>query len=803
MRFWSRTPVVVVVALLAAAPSLARTLEGTVREAGTRRPIPGAFVSLVGGESKGGLADMIKAAGGGPLPSSMTDDGTVETDDEGAFVLVLPDRRDGGFGGRVVLEIETPGYQRLVEAVNLRKDRASTNIDLYLVPTAIGETQVRERRSKEAHARGAHRIDGREVSELPGTYGDPAKAIENFPGMGRVLLSQGSLFVRGAAPNESAVFVDDYEIPDLYHFTGSTSVINAPFVESVELVPGAFSARYGRSTGGVITIKTKKLPTDDVHGLAKLDVIDSGAYVGVPLGPKIAFGASARRSYLDAIRGIQIAAAGTGDDVVLVPTYWDYQLKLDWDTAPGHELVVFAFGSGDRESYVADGAGDVDTYQRANDSDFHRLSLRYSHGVGSGVTHAMTMTLGYDRALLDEQNGLRFKDRQSADVQLRDEWTWRTTSLGARPTKIIAGIDTTARSDGWVFGGFLADTGVRELPTPDVDGGVRDRRATMSAARATGAAYLEATLEPIDGVTLVPGLRLDGMVLDGADGPESHASLEPRVAGTWQVTDGPWGSLLRAGAGASSRPPDSDEVAAAKNAGLSLRPQRALSIQGGVEQSLGEGLVLSTTIYQVWRDGLTTKARDFPVPDRTGTTAVIGGGSGESIGTEVLLRFTLPQQAFAWLTYSLAKHTRFDDDVAGDTLTVSYPRPSPADTTHLLGVVGQVQLPWNLRAGARYRIATGMPDDAVADGIFNADSGRYEPRFVPKGTARFPFFQALDLRVDWTTVFDWFELTAYADIVNVLNLRAQESTDYNFDFSKSEPHLGLPTIPAVGVKATF
>ena len=797
--------VLVAVLIFAALPAAARTLEGTVREAGTRRPIPGAFVSLVGAEDRAGLSGMNNAAGTGALPTSALDQG-VETDDQGAFVLVLPDRRDGRFGGRVSLEVQTSGYQHLVQGVTLRADRPSTDVELYLVPTALGETQVRERRSKEAVARGAHRIDGTEATEMAGTYGDPAKAIENFPGMGRVLLSQGSLFVRGAAPNESAVFVDDYEIPDLYHFTGSTSVINAPFVESVELVPGAFSARYGRSTGGVITLKTKKLPTDDVHGLAKLDVIDSGAYVGIPLSPKVAFGASARRSYLDAIRGVQVAVGGTGDDIVLIPTYWDYQLKLDWDPAPGHEFVVFAFGSGDRESYLADGAGDLDLYARVNDSDFHRLSMRYSHGIGSGLTHVLTFTLGYDRALLDEQSGLRFKDRQSADVQLRDEWTWRTTSLGGRPTKIIGGIDTTARSDHWLFGGFLADTGTHELPTPDLDGGVRERSATLSAARATAAAYLEATLEPYPGITLVPGLRLDAMVLDGPDGPESHSSVEPRVASTWQLSQGPWGSLARVGAGASSRPPDADEVAVAKNAGLSLRPQRALSIQGGVEQALGEGLVLSTTIYQVWRDGLTSKARDFPVPDRSGATAVIAGGSGESIGAEVLLRFTLPQRAYAWLTYSLAKHTRFDNDSVtdpGDSLTVPYAHPAPFDTTHLLGVVGQVQLPWNLRAGARYRIATGMPDDVVIDGIFNADSGRYEQRFAPKGSGRFPLFQALDLRVDWTTVFDWFELTAYADIVNVLNLRAQEGSLFNFDFSQTEPRLGLPTIPAIGVKATF
>jgi hypothetical protein len=769
---------------LVASPVFARTLEGVVREAGTRRPVPGALVSVVDAEGQ------------------TVDEGVI-TDDTGSFVLTLPDRRDGKTGGRFVVDVDTSGYERLVESVQLRADRATTNVTLYLTPTVTGETQVRERRSKEAVARGAHRIDGNEVNELPGTYGDPAKAIENFPGMGRVLLSQGSLFVRGASPNETAVYVDDYEIPDLYHYTGSTSVINIPFVESVELVPGAFSARFGRSTGGVVVLKTKKLPTDDVHGFAKADVIDAGAYVGVPVDDNIVVGASARRSYLDAIRAVQLSTVGTGDDVVLVPTYWDYQLKLDWDTAPGHEFVVFLFGSGDRELYTADGAGLLDRYTRTNDSDFHRLSLRYAHGVGAGLSHAMTLTFGYDRLTLNEEAGLRFKDRQSGDVQLRDEWTWRTTSLGGRPTKLVVGLDATARVDGWEFGGFLADDGTVSFPTPDLLGGVRARQSTLGTARGTAAVYVEGTLEPIDRVTLVPGLRLEGMMLEGPDGPTPYVLLEPRLAATWQLTDGPFGSMVRVGGGASSRPPDADEVAAAAAFGTALPPQRALSFQGGLEQALGEGLALSTTVYSIWRDQLTAKAREFPVADRPGTSPVVAGGSGESVGAELLLRFTLPQKAFAWLTYSLARHTRTDGDVKGDTLTVPYGYASAFDTTHLLGVVGQVQLPWNLRAGARYRVATGMPDDGIQGGLFDADSGRYLPVAAPKGSARFPVFQAVDLRLDWTTTFDWFELTAYADLVNAFNLRAQEGTLYNFDFSETQPRLGLPTIPAIGAKATF
>ena len=781
--------IAVVIAAIASSASLAASVEGIVREAGTRRPVPGAAVYRV-------------------VDNSAADLDAVVTDDTGAFVLLLPDGMNAKAGG-VVVEVDTDGYERFVERVVLRKDRDTTTVEFFLLPTTIGETAVRERRSKEAVARGAHRISDREVTEMPGTYSDPAKAIENFPGMGRVLLSQGSLFIRGAAPNESAVFVDDYEIPDLYHYTGSTSVINSPFVDSVELVPGAFSARYGRSIGGIVTLKTKKLPDDDVHGLAKADVIDAGAYVGVPINEKIVIGASARRSYLDAFRRIQLGTVGSGDGVVQVPTYWDYQLKLDWDTAPGHEFVVCVFGSGDREDNIADGNGAIDASFRQSESDFHRVSLRYSHGIGGGVNHTITLVGGYERATVDEQRGLRFKDRQSLDLQLRDELTWRTTSLGGRPTKIIVGVDATARSDGWKYGGFLATVDDNGLPSADLDGGVRQRSSTATAARGTAALYLEATIEPVDGVVIVPGVRLDSMVLqapvdaDTPNGTAAFVNLEPRLAGTWQLSGGGFGTLTRLAMAQTSRPPDAEEIAVMKGLGVALTPQRSIQVQGGLEQGLGDGLALSSTLFFIWRDGLTTRAADFPVPPRTGTLPLTTGATGKSIGAEFLLRFAAPNRAYGWLTYSIARHERDDVKNSSSPIAKDYTYLVPFDTTHLLGAVGQVPLPWGFRAGARYRIATGMPDTPVIGSVIDADSGRYSPIFAPKSSQRFPFFQALDVRVDWSTTLPLCELTLYADLVNVLNLRAQEGTLYNFDYSQQNPRLGLPIIPAVGAKATF
>lgn len=757
--------VLAVVTFALAAPARAGSIEGTVREAGTRRPIPAVIVL-----AQNGALEAI-------------------TDDQGAFVLEFADTGVGA----VSLEIDTPGFERLVQQVGLRRDRPTTSVDLYLTPLEAGETRVRERRARDNVARGSHHIQAGEVNELPGTYGDPAKAIENFPGMGRVLLSQGSLFIRGASPGESAVYVDDYEIPDLYHFTGSTSVINIPFVDSVELVPGAFSARYGRSTGGLVTIKTKKLPTDDMHGFAKVDVIDAGAYAGLPLGDNVAVGASARRSYLDVLRNIQRANGGTGDAILLVPTYWDYQLKLDWDTAPGHELVVFAFGSGDREEYVADGSGALDPYLRTNDSDFHRLSLRYQHNVGSGFTHTFTPVLGYARTTMNEQGGVRFKNGEAFDAQLRDELTYRSGT-----TRIIVGLDGTARVDTFTYGGLLADTMVRELPPVDLELVAGADRVARSSWRVTAGAYLEGIFEPLPNTVLTPGLRVEAYLLD----EEPHFSLEPRFAGSVELNPGDFGTMLKVGAGSFSRPPDAEELASLRAVGEALEPQQALHIQGGVVQQLGDRLSAGTTFFSMWRDQLTTRSRTFPVPERQGELPVYAGSSGYSYGVESLVRVGVPRRYYGWMTYSLARHERYD---ATSPVSVPYTYVSPFDTTHLLGLVGQVHLPWGFRLGARYRIATGMPRDEVIGATFDADTGRYDPVWGPKGVRRFPVFQALDLRADWTTVLAWFELDLYADLVNINTLfgRPVEGTLYNFDWSESEPRYGLPLIPTVGAKATF
>lgn len=744
----------------------AHTISGVVREAGTRRVIPDATVVV-------GINDEIE----------------IYTDETGTFSIDVGDLKSKE--QQFSLLVIASGFQRQ-NLIVTAKDGELTSIDFYMLPAADEQaTTVRERRARDNIARGSHRIEDREVNELAGTYGDPAKAIENFPGMGRVLRSQGSLLVRGASPGETGVYVDDYEIPDLYHFTGSTSVINLPFVDSVELVPGAFSARYGRATGGLVSLRTKKLPNDDVHGFAKFDVIDGGAYIGVPISEKLTVGISARRSWLDVLRESQIALAGTGDSVVNIPTYWDYQLKVDYDPRPGHEASLFWFGSGDRDHNVRNGEDGLTDYVRNNDSDFHRLSLRLQTPVAEGLTNIFTPVVGYERNTFDELGGLRFRDRQTYDVQVRDELTYRYET-----SRIIFGIDATMRTDRFVYGGLFADTGERSIPSPDLDGRVRSQRREASADRLTTAFYAEGTFEPAEHFTIVPGVRIEGLWYDESP----RFIVEPRFALQYDVLTGEYGTTLRASTGLFSRPPDPDEVAAMRDYGKELDVQNALHMQAGLEQRFGPGASMTANFFAIWRDDTTTRARNFPVPNDAFENPVIAGGSGNSVGGEFLLRSSFSKKYFAWASYAIARHDRIDG-FSDDATPYAY--ASPFDTTHLLTLVGQMQLPAGFRVGARYRIATGMPLTPVLGGILDADSGIYQPIEGPIASQRFPVFHVLDVRVDWATVLPWCEIDVYADLVNVLNLRAEEGQVFNYNFSDYTPLLGLPIIPAVGVKTTF
>src|SRR5205823_14990059 len=138
----------------------------------------------------------------------------------------------------------------------------------------------------------------------------------------------------GADPAQTLTFMDGVEIPLLFHLLGGPSVVNAQFLDHVDFYPGGFDARYGRAVGGIVDVTTRKGAKDTVHGEVKLDLLDGSVFISTPIVNGISVSAPARRSIVDAILPLVLPKPSSGGTLLVLPVYWDYQLKVDIGTPP-------------------------------------------------------------------------------------------------------------------------------------------------------------------------------------------------------------------------------------------------------------------------------------------------------------------------------------------------------------------------------------------------------------------------------------------------------------------------------------
>src|SRR5690606_31626805 len=118
-------------------------------------------------------------------------------------------------------------------------------------------------------------VEASDAKRVAGTQGDVLKIVENLPGVARATAGSGRVVVWGAAPEDTRVYVDGVRVPLLYHFGGFRSVVHSDLVRSVELIPGAYGAAYGRGLGGIVRVEGRDPAADRLRGTVTLDVLDA------------------------------------------------------------------------------------------------------------------------------------------------------------------------------------------------------------------------------------------------------------------------------------------------------------------------------------------------------------------------------------------------------------------------------------------------------------------------------------------------------------------------------------------------
>jgi TonB family protein len=170
------------------------TLEGTLREMGTRKPVAGARLAVQG-------TDLLATS-----------------DADGRFEI------RGVPPGHYTLRVLEPGHVTLDQPVDVAEGEI-TSANLWLRAETYRENESVGYYRKDQQEVTRRTITMQEVRRVPGTFGDPVRVVQTLPGAARPPFGTGLLVIRGSNPEDSGVYIDGIRIPLIYHLTGTTSVL--------------------------------------------------------------------------------------------------------------------------------------------------------------------------------------------------------------------------------------------------------------------------------------------------------------------------------------------------------------------------------------------------------------------------------------------------------------------------------------------------------------------------------------------------------------------------------------------------
>jgi hypothetical protein len=611
-------------------------------------------------------------------------------------------------------------------------------------------------------------IEKDDLSDTPGTRGDPLRVVELLPGVARPPLDSGVVIIRGSAPYDSEVFFEGAQVIRLYHFGGLTSFTNARLLDHIDLYPGNFSVRYGRKIGGIIDVGTRDPRSDGFHAVVDSNVIDSSILAEGPVGAHASVGVALRRSTIDLFAD-QLAPPGS---ILSAPVYDDYQLFLSYHPTQQDRLRVLVYGSRDRLAILMKNPGDTDPAiygPMSQESYFHRAQLSWDHRFSDNASQSTQVTLGTVGFIASAGQAAN-ENITGPELFGRSEWRLR---LG-RALALDAGVDVSMQ---WLHGSYDGPVTTPDEGDPASNGPV----TTMPAGRADGdfgifrpAAYVEAELRPADPLTIVAGGRADYF------GDIRQTTFDPRATARLRVGDT---TTLKGGAGLFSQPPNYGQAVAGIG-NPNLRAARALHFDLGVDRDAGSwGTFGLEGFFKLDRD-LVDEA-----PDGSG---LVNGGRGRIYGVEASARVAAGRRASGFVSYTLSRSLRSDN--GGPWRLFDY------DQTHILTVAANVHLRHGWELGGVFRLVSGDPMTPVNGSVYNANVDLYSPAYGAVNSARNPLYHRLDLRVEKQWHPGRFLLATYLDLQNAYNQKNRETVTYNFDFTQTANVYGLPVIPSIGLR---
>lgn len=682
------------------------------------------------------LAGVVRARGDrAPVRTVLlVGDRTVSTDADGRFEVrnLAP--------GVVAIRIADPAWRLPAGTEVAVGEGERVDVELWAVPDRARADEIVATYSRDAPIGVVRTIGIEDARAVPGTLGDPLRALTAEPGLTRSPYDAGWLLVRGGDFDEVGLYLDGVKVPLVYHLGGFTSVLHPEMIDSVRFWPGLFPARYGQAISGAVDL-VPRAPGDRVEFAGGANLVFAHAFAEVPT-PFGGVAIAARRSYLDGVLGLVLDA----EAAKIAPRFWDLSAQVRVGAA---RFLALTFRDAiDAPSFSGDGTLTIE--------------------------QAATQL----QAVIPVPAG-----RGELSVRPWLAWTERTVTGDVTPQQVdelYPGIRVEGeRPVGPTDGGFGAGT---------VSGGAEVQRRRFqidrdAIVRAAGVWNLDpyAGIAVGDSVRLWSEARLTAVLIEGEPTQPVRVGLSPRGG----VRFTPNRALsVRAEFGRLQELP-------APTLLLAVAEGSYLGLERGDQASLGATVTVGPVTVDA--DAWTRRTTQLAQLELDGS---IGEGDGKAHGFESRARFR--RDGFEGSVLYQFTRTFLRED-PGDAFL-----PSAFDVPHRVELFAAQRLPRAWLASARFRWTAGYPRVVEGDAYVPVEAydlllQRTVGLGLPDDADRLAPFHALDLRIGRRFVLRGWDLEVALDVQNVYSRRVVEPVIAGFGESGPTYGFGLPVLPVFSI----
>jgi hypothetical protein len=199
----------------------------------------------------------------------------------GFYSITLP-------AGVYELEFSFVGYDKKVLKADLSQSNLRLDVALNPKPKELATVVISAEKTDanvKTNEMSVIRLDSKTIERIPALLGevDIIRAMQMLPGVKMVAEGSTGFSVRGGAPDQNLILLDEAQVYNAAHLLGFFSVFNNDVVKDVKIYKGDIPATDGGRLSSLLDIRTRDGNNKSFHGNGGIGLISSRLSLEGPL----------------------------------------------------------------------------------------------------------------------------------------------------------------------------------------------------------------------------------------------------------------------------------------------------------------------------------------------------------------------------------------------------------------------------------------------------------------------------------------------------------------------------------------